>query len=380
MQQKLKSFKKMNYIHSLLYLLLGIIHLIMYFKIYWISKITKTIFFILVLVIFCFGVVIPLFFAAFLSISNLTKKKFKVYHLLSDVFACVFIVKGLIIFILILENFLSLPPSLDLCPLSYDIHDISNIFDNYQIRNKKEIKKRCNNRRCFFNNELKINDDYIYYYICNFHEKDILFNCIELIDTGGVSDNMINYIKYCQNYSKLYVCEKYVNLNLNKISYETVCPTNFDFIFNILFTCFTFVNIYAIPIPWFFEFNFCHELITLLSPNNNYQNQNDQNLKETNNTSKVSENSQDNKSQNFQKEPTRTIIIDNCNQVDIHQNLNNENNKNILSINNKKINVIGKALVNNNNLSQSDNNLINNNNNMLKVINYNIKSKNSNME
>ena len=75
MQQKLKSFKRMNYIHSLLYLLLGIIHLIMYFKIYWISKITKTIFFILVLVIFCFGVVIPLFFAAVLSISNLTKKK-----------------------------------------------------------------------------------------------------------------------------------------------------------------------------------------------------------------------------------------------------------------------------------------------------------------
>ena len=41
-------------------------------------------------------------------------------------------------------------------------------------------------------------------------------------------------------------------------------------------------------------------------------------------------------------------------------------------------NVIGKALLNNH--SQSDNNLINNNNNMLKVINYNIKSKNSNME
>ena len=66
---------------------------------------------------------------------------------------------------------------------------------------------------------------------------------------------------------------------------------------------------------------------------------------------------QDNKSQNFQKEPTRTIIIENCNQVDIHQNLNNENNKNILSINNKKINVIGKALINNNNHSQSDNTL-----------------------
>ena len=87
---------------------------------------------------------------------------------------------------IIYNNARLLSPFFYLCPFSYDIHEISNIFDNYQIDNKKEIKKRCNNRRCFFNNELKINNYYIYYYICNFKTKDKEIKCTELMDSGGV--------------------------------------------------------------------------------------------------------------------------------------------------------------------------------------------------
>ena len=38
---------------------------------------------------------------------------------------------------------------LNICPFSYDFQDMSRIFDNYEIKNEKEVKYRCNNRRCF---------------------------------------------------------------------------------------------------------------------------------------------------------------------------------------------------------------------------------------
>ena len=380
MQQKLKYFKIMYFIHSSLYLILVIIHSIIYFKVYWISNISKKIFFIEIFIIFCFGI-IPVFLVAFLSVLNLTKKMLEVYQLLTIIFLFFFILNGLIITFIIYNNARLLSPFFYLCPFSYDIHEISNIFENYQIDNKKEIKKRCNNRRCFFNNELKINNYYINYYICNFKAKDKEIKCTELMDTGGVSNNIIKYIKYCENYSKLYVCEKLNNLIVNKISYETICPSNFDNIFNIVLSfCMIFVDTFLFSLPWLFEFFLSQELIINLFPN--YSNRNEQSLKETNNTSKISENIQENNSENFQREPTKTIIIDNSEHININQNLNNDN---ILSINNKKNNVIGKILVkkefiNVNDLSKSCNNLISNNNNMLKTINYNIKSKNSNIE
>ena len=195
------------------------------------------------------------------------------------------------------------------------------------------------------------------------------------------TNNIIKYIKYCENYSKLYVCEKLNNLIVNKISYETICPSNFDNIFNIVLSfCMIFVDTFLFSLPWLFEFFLSQELIINLFPN--YSNRNEQSLKETNNTSKINENIQENNSENFQREPTKTIIIDNSEHININQNLNNDN---ILSINNKKNNVIGKILVkkefiNVNDLSKSCNNLISNNNNMLKTINYNIKSKYSNIE
>ena len=110
----------------------------------------------------------------------------EVYQLLTIIFLFFFILNGLIITFIIYNNARLLSPFFYLCPFSYDIHEISNIFENYQIDNKKEIKKRCNNRRCFFNNELKINNYYIYYYICNFKTKDKEIKCTELMDSGGV--------------------------------------------------------------------------------------------------------------------------------------------------------------------------------------------------
>ena len=111
---------------------------------------------------------------------------------------------------------------------------------------------------------------------------------------------------------------------------------------------------------------------------------NNQSLKETNNTSKINENISNNNSHIFEKQPTDIIIIENLKKY----KSNVEDSLDILSINKIKRNYhelnSSKKLSNRaikdhncldkNNKSKSENKLMNNNNNILNIMNVNIKS------
>jgi hypothetical protein len=237
---------------------------------------------------------------------------------------------------------------------------------------------------------------YLFYYICNFYSKEEGIKCYELVveeyDQIGITNKLVKYVNYCEEYTKFYLCEKINNLMINQISYKTICPSKFDAIFNIVISFFLIIlDIFCFSFPWFFEFYFCNELIYTLFPSINTINHNNinQSLKETNNTSKVNnDNDNQDNNQNFQKQLTETIIVDNnnnnisCNITNIHQSMNkDEINKSILSINKVKINnyvaenFIIRREITNGDISKTDKFLMNNNNDIIKIINYNIKSK-----
>ena len=404
MKRKMKTIKILYLVHSSIYLLLGIIHGILFNKIYWLSNVSKKGFFIETFIIFGF-VLIPIIFVLFLSFYNITKKLIRLFQLLSKFFLIIFLFNSLIISLFVYNNARLITAFLNICPFSYDFQDMSRIFDNYEIKNEKEVKYRCNNRRCFLNNEFTIHNNYIFYYLCNFNVNEEGIICHELKgekdDPIKISNKLVKYINYCENYSKLYVCERINNVIVNKVSYKIVCPNNFDAIFN-LFLSFFFIIFDSIlfSFPWLFELYYCKKLIYIIFPNIsnynvNYNNDNINNninnisLKETNNTSKIDDDNQNDQdiNQNIQKQPTETIIVENnkisCNIIYIHKTINkNVNNKILLSINKSRIinddyvekNVTKKEITDND-ISKTGNNLMNKNDDILKVINYNIKSK-----
>lgn len=380
LKEKIKSLKISCIIHSVIYLITSVIHILIYYKVIWLSNRDNNIFFIEIIIIIVFTL-IPLLLFMFLSLLNLSKKFFIILKQLLKILFYAFFLNSMIISLSTWNNAQLLSSFYNECPFNFLVEDLPNIFQNYTINNKKTIKKLCKYRRCFYNNNYIKDNKIINNYICNLEQKDKSITCSN-IDKNvlKINDDIINYIEYCNEYTKMYECEKENNFLVYNIQYDYKCPNKSDVTLNYsLSFIFIFIDGFICSIPWLYEYYYIKDLLSLLTINiNNDNNNNNQSLNETNNTSKLDDS---NSSQNFEKQPTQTIIIDNLNDKD--------NKSDILSINkvkkdNNKVNtgnILSNKEINNNNnhnnieddKSKSGNILINSNKDTFNIINKNIK-------
>ena len=375
--EAIKTIKdlKIGYIvHSFTYALLNIVHILVFYYIYWISKLYKNIFYIEIYIIIIFDI-IPIAFYLCFTFLKLSKKYLNLIKVILKVCFYIFFVNGMFISINAWNNAQLLSDFFLNCPYIFNVNDIPQIFDNYQNENKKEIKKKCKYRRCFLIDFLKNskNNLIIYNFICNINNNDKYARCTEFIlDNQNINNELISYVKYCNKYTKLYLCQKIDDQIPYYRNYDVKCPTKLDFIFNYIISfLFIIVDAFFCSFPWLYEYFCVKDLISLLfrEINNNHTG-NNQSLRETNNTSKLddninsNENNQDNHS-NFHKEPTRTIIIDNHlkNFNNINNYINEEKDLEILNINKNRISNIISKENNENNLSNKKFDDKNNNNN-----------------
>ena len=167
-------------------------------------------------------------------------------------------------------------------------------------------------------------------------------------------------------------------------NYDYICPSNSDLLFNInMIYVFLFIDIIFLCFPLLFEIAFVEDILNSFSERENNTNfQNNNSLKDTNNTSAIhNENNNEPNENSFQRQPTETIIVENKDIKDIDY-VKKDKSLDILIINKNKIisNDIknkNNDKINNNekNKSKSDIQLIenSNNNNIFTIINKNKK-------
>lgn len=386
MQKKVKFIQLIYLLHSLLYIILELIHILIYYKIFWYSMISKNVFYIEIFIFLGF-IAIPIILMILLFTLKLNKNLFAVFHLLSKILFILYFFNGFFISLVMCYNGISVSNFFYYCPYNFENNDIPKIFDYFKMEDNEQIKKRCNYRRCFINNESLNNNHFIYHFICNFNDKDKMIDCSSMDESKEkISDELTNYVHYCNGYTKMYNCQRKNNFIIYNIPYYYKCPYKSDIYKNFITTFFIiFIDELISSIPWIIEYYSFYEIILSLSVSINNLNQiNNYSLKETNNTSKINENNnnENDNIENIPREQTQTIIIENNNNFDnSKKNVtinNNIHNKDILSIksniNNNKNSSQNKIKLDENNESQ--NQLINNpSKELISVINYNIKVK-----
>ena len=384
-QKKIKSIKIDNIIHSIIHLLLDIIHILAFYYTYFITDLEKNIFYAEIFII-CFFTIIPLTINIFFSYLKLTKKFLERLKAILKFLFYLFFLNGLIISINTWNNAKILSNFYYDCPFSYNVKDISTIFEN--LDSKKDIENKCNYNRCFlidYKDNKSKND-----YLCNMKGNINVDNCsIYIFNTKNLNEELAKYIDYCSKYTTMYKCEKKHDFNLYRLSHNYKCPNKSDIYFSYAFAfIFIFIDSLLFSMPWLLKYFSIGDLIILLYREINNPNQS---LNETSHTSKIENNSNNNNSLNFEKQPTRTIIIDNKmnNNINISNSNISKNDAEILSINksieiknnqnilsNKEQNNENNNIENNveNEKSKSENILINNGNqNIFKIFNQKIK-------
>ena len=406
LEKKIHSLKMSKMIHSAIYFISILIHLIVYIEIKWITKREKELFFIEIITLSFFSL-IPLIISLFLNCVKLTKKLFGILQTLSKVFFYINFFNGLIISIDAWNNATLLSSFFKKCPFYYKVGDILSIFDDFQMGNES-FKKECSYRRCFQNNTFLKDQKQIINYICNLEEKDKTIECFELGENEIYINNSIKqYVNYCKSYKKMYKCEKKDDFFENyQNKYNDKCPSKSDVIFNYTFGfLFIFIDSFICSLPWLYEYYSYQDLILLLCLDfmDNHD-RNNHSLRDTNNTSKINDNESNvnngnnniNNNQSFERQPTETIIVennynnnlnetkfDNRNEINEILSIKNNranfrNNSNILSSkeikNSHHLNDENNMNYTQNDISKSDNKLnIHENKNIFKSMNENIR-------
>ena len=370
MQNKIKFFRNSNIIHFLVNSIIGGSHIIIYLKLFWISNNAKVVYYYIVIIIFSFGL-IPIILAIFITIKKITKNIMNILKLLIKYFILLEILICIISSVSLSENQRELSIFFYSCPFNYEINDIDKIFDFYNSENNMNIQEKCQNRRCFFNEKLEDLNDI---YLCNFNYKLKKKQC-SVFDDDKINKKLINYFYYCENFVTFFKCPR-PDKELKKLinNYDYVCPNQEDEIINIiLLYIFLIIDIVFLCTPWLIEIVYIDEIIfSLYNGNNNINSQNNNSLKETDNTSQEQSDIEHNNN-NFQRQPTEIIIVDNS-ENNMNNIIYNMNKKDILNINQHKINSDKNNEKNINNLednkSKSDIQLMQNqNNNIFKTFN-----------
>ena len=372
MQNAIKFLRKATIIHFFVNTAIGVCHLIIFLELFWLLEQSKNIYYYVIFIVFTVGL-FPIIVAIIITFKKITKTLMNNLKLVIKYFTFLEILLSIILSVCLSENQKELSLYIYICPFNYQINDIDKIFDNYTLKNEKMIKEKCKNVRCFFNEKT---DDLDKRYLCNFDLKSNKKYCSKYsIGKGFISNKLINYFDYCENFVTFYKCqkpEKDFKTIIN--NYDYICPNKSDESLNIsLLYSFLMIDIIFLCSPWLVDVAYIDELISSISEVHNDNNRNNNSLKDTNNTSKEQNEIEENNN-NFERQPTQTIIIDNSENY-----INNKNTPEILNINKRIINTEDNKDKSqnknemNDNKSKSDIKLIDNiNNNIFKIFNKNI--------
>ena len=339
LENKIKDLRNANIIHFFINSIIGTSHIIIYLKLFWITKQTSDIYYYLIIIIFSFGL-IPMFLAVFVTFKKATKTLMVNLRLLLKYFIFLDFLLSILSSICLSENERELSILYYTCPFSYDINDIDKIFQYYDSENVVKIKENCINRRCFINGG---SNDLDGIYLCNFNFKSKKKYCSDFNDI--ISNKLTNYTDICKVFVTFYKCKKPDKDYKKRINnYDYICPNRSDEILNIvLLYFFLIIDTCFLCSPWLINIYYIEKIIFFLSDGNNNnvnnRNQNNQSLNETNNTSEKQSDIEDdnNNSDNFERQPTQTIIVEKRENND-NNIINSNDKKDILNINQKNIN------------------------------------------
>ena len=394
LKSEIKLLKILYILHMILFILIIFSHILLFLRILWLSYFTMLVFFICSL-IFIIGLIIPFIIMIILIVKKIQKKLIRAFIIVSKILFYFCTVNTVVIITMLFFNSRSMHLFYEDCPFNFYSSDINEVFSNYSINDVNILHKKCNNRRCLFqynNQSYKAFENFNYNYICNFYSnKRNDFNCSKLdMMNDDISDDIRNYINFCQDSTIFYKCLKNSGYYYYNITSDYSCPSSSDVIFGYLIGLFFFIiDMLGASITWLMEYYSHQKIIMILSgvryhpriqPNNLSQH-------ETCNTSKVEEaniNNNNNRSENqndnqneirnenqneetFVKQETVLMIIDDGNYINNENNLNmiidkeqnkNRNNEKNENYNNK---IDKNKLSNMNNLDSIKNDKINSN-------------------
>ena len=365
--------------HFLLYIVMTLMHLFSYLKIFWINIISKYIF-ISSSFIDCFLLFYPLipFALTYRILSNINLTK--IFKNLSLIFIFISIILGIIISISLWINVDKSSSFYRECPYNYNQNNFQN-FINKLNNEKNNINELCSNkRRSIFLSE-NLNDKFPYSYICNYDSSEDfsielgksysrkmpnnevfstskIIYCENQLDDNFFNSNIdnkmdiLNYINICSNYISLHKCYRFNEAKNYIISEDYECPDKKYVIYSYLFGIFTIIlDIILSFIPWSFNFNSYKSILKINEDNNSVNNQeiqrnnrdltnqsSNENSSNSNNSNISSQRNNEleqneNSKKELHRQPTETIIIvpefsSSETSSNKNKDINNSNNKN----------------------------------------------------
>ena len=344
-----------NYVlHSILFILNFILHVILCLKIYWTSMVNYKLF------IFgtCFFIIYAFF--SFLPIYYIIERKFKLNKIrmvakLSLILIIItFIISLLISLVLLLNAFYSKSFYKE-CPFNLSLSHLNAIFSSYYGKSaeSEEIKDECKSRRCVLDSS-DLDEDYPYKYLCNYDPtfeindddkiykrtqsdgteivKDEELVCSEIVishnDYSFKNSILYDYLDLCYYISDFYYCKR---LNKHKnfdVEFNILCPDNtYIFLLFLFSALFVIIDLIVSVLPWIVEIISLRKLERILSTGRVKANSHNSTAK----SSVISNNPE-----SFEKE--NTLIIISPLNVEPIQDKNNENsrNKNVPEIKDSK--------------------------------------------
>ena len=193
-QDEIKLLKIGYIFHLFLYFMLSICHLLVFIKLYKISKVVYGIIF-SETIINIMSIFFPIFFYIILACKRINERHIKTLEIISKFLLIIFLVNSLLTSGAIGYYSSLIPTFYRDCPYNYDVNDIPKLFFDDLSPNKNSIKKDCNDRRFY---SLNYDRDV---YICNFIDKEYEIFNFEKTKDDIIYDNLLKYINYCMNYT-----------------------------------------------------------------------------------------------------------------------------------------------------------------------------------
>ena len=265
-----------NYLfHFFLFILIFVLHLIIYSKVYWISEIFEKFFITLsfLIIIYFLFPIIPL------TMIFLKRFKLKLIHIfkkLSFLFLILSILIGILISVVIFINTLNSKLFCQECPFSWSITLLNQVFQKYYGKptSQNNIKDECKSRRCILDS-VDSNEKHPYTYLCNYDasydfDDDGSITCLSVgLNYRAISfqyNELYDYLDLCYYLAEFYYCKR-----ANKpekmyvLDVGDSCPeNNYLFLLYILCVLLIIIDIVISLLPWGVEYVSLKRIIQMM--------------------------------------------------------------------------------------------------------------------
>lgn len=368
---KFQELKKNYIMHLVLSAIIIIYNFLILIDIYWLKELLYYIY----ISISIFGIlylIVPIIPFIYILLKKITHRNIKTFRNLSIAFCALVIITGLGFIIILMINALEMTEFCHECPFNLDSDYINTLYENYMNHNfeEKELKNKCSNRRCIYNNNIE-EEEYSYEYVCNYDPSEefdtiknktnnedyipeIECNKIDInhsTSTYNIVKNEIHrFLEMCNFLNEFYICKRVNKPEYFSVSKDFKCP-NKNYMTILIIFCMINVlfNLIISFFPWRSEYNKYKLIIICLTQSNRPR---AGSLNSTRSASKIKKEPE--KEESFKKEPTELIFV----YSNTDENIMNENDHEHKGEYENEIYISGKHKTNNlNNIKTINNNI-----------------------